>query len=93
MHSSLSAESVTTNGNESRAVRRGSLSALGAVFAPVLNLGLIIIDEEQEDTYKSENAPRYHARDIVKFRCACNNAALLLGSATPDVVSSFLSLY
>lgn len=41
-----------------------------AVFAPFENLGLIIMDEEQEHTYKSESAPRYHARDVAKFRCA-----------------------
>ena len=58
-----------------------------AVFAPVTALGLIIIDEEQEETYKSENIPRYHARDIAKYRCAKADCLLLLGSATPDVVS------
>ena len=60
-----------------------------AVFAPVSNLGLIIMDEEQEDSYKSENTPRYHARDVAKFRCAYSNALLLLGSATPDIESSY----
>jgi primosomal protein N' (replication factor Y) len=56
-----------------------------AVFAPCKNLGLIIIDEEQEYTYKSEFSPRYHARDIARFRCAKNNALLLLASATPSI--------
>ena len=60
-----------------------------AVFAPAADIGLIIIDEEQEDTYKSENAPRYHARDVAKYRCAKDNALLLLGSATPDVESRY----
>ena len=60
-----------------------------AVFAPMENLGLLIIDEEQEDTYKSESTPRYHARDVAKFRCAQHRALLLLGSATPDVVSRY----
>ena len=60
-----------------------------AVFAPVQELGLLIIDEEQEDTYKSESTPRYHARDVAKFRCAQHRALLLLGSATPDVVSRY----
>lgn len=60
-----------------------------AVFAPVQDLGLLIIDEEQEDTYKSESTPRYHARDVAKFRCAQHRALLLLGSATPDVVSRY----
>jgi primosomal protein N' (replication factor Y) len=56
-----------------------------AVFAPCKNLGLIIIDEEQEYTYKSDSSPRYHARDIARFRCAKNNALLLLASATPSM--------
>ena len=56
-----------------------------AVFAPCKNLGLIIIDEEQEYTYKSELSPRYHARDIARFRCTKNNALLLLASATPSI--------
>lgn len=60
-----------------------------AVFAPNENLGLIIIDEEQEDSYKSENSPRYHARDIAKYRCAKSNALLLMGSATPDIESRY----
>ena len=60
-----------------------------AVFAPVQDLGLLIIDEEQEDTYKSESTPRYHARDVAKFRCTQHGALLLLGSATPDVVSRY----
>lgn len=58
-----------------------------AVFAPLKNIGAIIIDEEQEHTYKSKNSPRYHARDVAKFRCAYHNALLLLASATPDVTS------
>lgn len=56
-----------------------------AVFAPFENIGLIIMDEEQEYSYKSENSPRYHAREIAKFRCAQNNALLVLSSATPSV--------
>ena len=58
-----------------------------AVFAPVKNLGLIIIDEEQEHTYKSDNNPKYHARDIARFRAAKSNSLLLLASATPSVES------
>ncbi len=60
-----------------------------AIFAPAQDLGLVIIDEEQEDTYKSESGPRYHARDVAKFLCARSNALLLLGSATPDVRSRY----
>ena len=60
-----------------------------AVFAPVSDLGLIILDEEQEHTYKSESSPRYHARDVAKYRCARSNALLLLGSATPSMESMY----
>ncbi|GHV34820.1 hypothetical protein FACS18949_11560 [Clostridia bacterium] len=60
-----------------------------AVFAPVSDLRLIIIDEEQEHTYKSENSPRYHARDVAKFRCVLESALLVLVSATPSVESAF----
>ncbi len=58
-----------------------------AVFAPVPNLGMIVIDEEQEHTYKSDMNPKYHARDIARFRCATENALLLLSSATPSLES------
>ena len=58
-----------------------------AVFAPVPNLGLIVMDEEQEHTYKSDQDPKYHARDIARFRCAHENALLLLASATPSLES------
>ncbi len=56
-----------------------------AVFAPFDDLGLIIMDEEQEYSYKSESAPRYHAREVAMFRCAQNDALLVLSSATPSV--------
>ncbi len=58
-----------------------------AVFAPLKNLGVIIIDEEQEHTYKSDSSPKYHARDIARYRCAHNNALMLLCSATPSIES------
>lgn len=58
-----------------------------AVFSPVNNLGLIVIDEEHETTYKSETSPKYHARDIARFRCAYNGAVMLLSSATPSLES------
>ena len=61
------------------------LGTRSAVFAPLHNLGMIIMDEEQEDSYQSENAPRYHARDVAKFRCTQSGAVLVLGSATPTV--------
>ncbi len=58
-----------------------------AVFAPLDNIGLIIIDEEQEHTYKSEQTPRYDAIDVAKFRAVHHNCLLLLASATPSVES------
>ncbi len=60
-----------------------------AVFAPTVDLGLIIIDEEQEDSYKSESSPRYNARDVASYRCAEEACGLLLGSATPDICSMY----
>ncbi len=60
-----------------------------AVFAPCPNPGLIILDEEQEHSYKSENAPRYHAREIALWRGSKENALVLLGSATPAVETMF----
>ena len=60
-----------------------------AVFAPFEQLGLIVIDEEQEHTYKSDSSPRYHARDVARFRCAASDALLLLASATPSVESFY----
>jgi len=62
-----------------------------AVFAPIENLGLIIIDEEHEHSYKSENNPRYHAREIAIFRGNKQSAPVLLGSATPSIETMFLA--
>lgn len=62
-----------------------------AVFAPFENLGLIIMDEEQESTYKSESSPRYHAREVARYRCAQNGALLVLASATPSMESFYLA--
>ena len=92
LHSSLSAGERF---DEWRRIKSGAarvvIGTRSAVFAPVSELGLIIIDEEQEDTYKSENAPRYHARDVAKYRCARHGALLLLGSATPDIESRYFA--
>lgn len=63
-----------------------------AVFAPVHNLGLIIIDEEQENTYKSERTPKYNAKDVANFRAKYNRALLLLISATPSLESYSIAL-
>lgn len=88
MHSSLS---LGVRADEYRRIQTGKarivIGTRSAVFAPVENLGLIVIDEEGEGTYKSESAPRYHAREIAKQRCFAQNAALLLASATPSLES------
>ncbi len=60
-----------------------------AVFAPTENLGLLIVDEEHEHTYKSENAPYYHAVEAAIYRCSMEGALVLLGSATPSVESMY----
>ena len=60
-----------------------------AVFAPLENLGLIILDEEQEHTYKSDMNPKYHARDVARYRCAHQKALMLLASATPSFESYY----
>lgn len=60
-----------------------------AVFAPVRNLGAIIIDEEQEHTYKSDQNPKYHARDIARYRCSHHKGLMLLASATPSLESYY----
>ena len=77
--------------DEFKRVKKGeSTIAIGtrsAIFAPLKNIGLIIMDEEHEHTYKSENTPKFHAREVAKFRCLENNALLLLASATPSVNS------
>ena len=90
MHSSLG---VGERYDEWKRIKNGSarlaIGTRSAVFAPFENLGLVIIDEEQEDSYKSESSPRYHARDIAKYRCAKTNSLLLLGSATPDIESRY----
>lgn len=79
-----------------RAMREGKvhvvLGTRSAVFSPLENVGLIVLDEEQEGTYKSELSPKYHARDVARFRCAKENALLLLASATPSVESYYKAM-
>ena len=65
------------------------LGTRSAVFAPVQNLGLLILDEEQEHTYKSEQNPRYHARELAIYRSYHEGAKVILGSATPSVQSMY----
>ena len=60
-----------------------------AIFAPLDNIGMIVIDEEHEHTYKSESDPKYHARDIASYRCGRHRALMLLASATPALESFY----
>ena len=81
--------------DEYKRIKRGEahivIGTRSAVFAPLNNIGLIIIDEEGERSYKSDSSPRYHTHDIAKQRCAYHNASLLLASATPSIESSYLA--
>ena len=90
LHSSLR---MTERYDQWKRIRRGEVQVVlgtrSAVFSPLKNLGLIILDEEQEGSYQSENPPRYHTRDVAKFLCAREKAVLLLGSATPTVESAW----
>ncbi|MBQ9166769.1 MAG: primosomal protein N' [Oscillospiraceae bacterium] len=92
LHSSLAAGERY---DEWKRAKRGDAKVVigtrSAVFAPVQNLGLIVLDEEQEASYKSENTPRYHTRDVAKYRCSQNRALLVLGSATPSVESMYFA--
>ena len=90
LHSRLSAGERF---DEWRRIRHGRakvvIGARSAVFAPCEDLGIIVVDEEHETTYKSDTSPKYHARDIARFRCSYNNALMLLASATPSFESYY----
>ncbi len=85
IHSGLS---LGQRADEYKRIQRGEakivIGTRSAVFAPLKNIGIIVMDEEGEHTYKSEMSPRYHARDVAKQRCFHHNALLLLASATPS---------
>ena len=76
-----------------RRIKRGEVDLVigtrSAIFAPLDNIGMIVIDEEHEHTYKSESDPKYHARDIAAYRCGKNKALMLLASATPSLESFY----
>ncbi|KOS63000.1 primosomal protein N' [Lysinibacillus sp. FJAT-14222] len=88
MHSGLS---VGEKYDEWRKIQQGKVSvvvgARSAIFAPFTNIGLIILDEEHESTYKQEDSPRYHARDVAIWRSEFYNCPVILGSATPALES------
>ena len=90
LHSSLPAGERYDEWKRIRARKaRVVIGTRSAIFAPLQNLGLLILDEEQEGSYKSENMPRYHARDVAKYRASYHRALLVLGSATPSVETMY----
>ena len=90
IHSALS---LSERLDEYKRIRRGEVDVVlgtrSALFAPLKNLGLIIMDEEQEGSYQSENVPRYDAREVAKYLCVREKAALVFGSATPTVETAW----
>jgi len=90
LHSALS---LGERHDEWRRIQSGEarvvVGARSSVFAPVPNLGLIILDEEHDGSYKQDSSPRYHARDVAQFRAAQTGATVILGSATPSLESYY----
>lgn len=92
LHSKLSAGERYDEWNRiSKGEAKIVIGARSAIFAPVENLGIIIIDEEHDMSYKSDMTPRYNAKDLAKYIAKVNNCPLVLGSATPDMVTFWQS--
>lgn len=89
-HSALSlGERLDEYKRVSRGIAKIAVGTRSAIFAPCADLGLIIMDEEQEHTYKSESKPRFNAKELAKYRCNYHKSLLLLSSATPSVESFY----
>ncbi len=90
LHSGLS---LGERADEYKRIKRGEatvvVGARSAIFAPLKNIGIIVIDEEHETSYKAENAPTYHAREIALYRAGKHRATCILASATPSVESFY----
>lgn len=90
LHSALS---MGERSDEYKRIKNGEadvvVGARSAIFAPLKNIGIIVIDEEHETSYKAENAPTYHAREVAQMRAKYHGAQLLLASATPSVESFY----
>jgi primosomal protein N' (replication factor Y) len=90
LHSALSDQERAEQWHRiKRSEARMVVGTRSAVFAPVADLALLIVDEEQDSSYKQEETPRYHARDVAVMRAKMANAAVVLGSATPSLESYF----
>lgn len=93
IHSNLSAAERLETDKRIRAEQvKIVIGTRSAIFAPLQNIGIIILDEEGEASYKSEAPPRYHARELAKYRCVKHNATLLLASATPSIDSYYRAM-
>ncbi len=90
LHSALS---LGERADEYKRIKRGEatvvVGARSAIFAPIKNIGVIVIDEEHETSYKAENAPTYHAREVAEFRAKSSGALMILASATPAIESYY----
>ena len=88
LHSALTSDE---RAEQWRRIRRGETTIVvgtrSAIFAPVQNLGLVIVDEEHDSSYKQEETPRYHGRDVAVMRAKIHHAVVVLGSATPSLES------